>query len=90
MNKEKVCCRLKGAVEIVCFCTKEIGNAIKNALINARGKGHNIMIVGPANCGKTFILKPLCDILNAFVNPACGTFWWVGVEEAEIIFLNDL
>ena len=41
---------------------KEFGNAIKNALINGQGKGRNIMIVGPANCGKTFVLKPLCDI----------------------------
>ena len=58
-------------------------------MINGRGKGRNVMIIGPANCGKTFILKPLCDIFNAFVNPASGTFSWVGVEEAEIIFLND-
>ena len=68
---------------------KELRNAIKNALINGRGKGRNVMIIGPANCGKTFILKPLCDIFNAFANPASGTFSWVGVEEAEIIFLND-
>jgi hypothetical protein len=68
---------------------KEFGNAIKNALINGRGKGRNVMIIGPANCGKTFILRPLCDIFNAFVNPASGTFAWVGIEEAEIIFLND-
>ncbi len=47
------------------------------------------MIIGPANCGKTFILRPLCDMFNAFVNPASGTFAWVAVEEAEIIFLND-
>ena len=47
------------------------------------------MIFGPANCGKTFILRPLCDMFNAFVNPASGTFAWVAVEEAEIIFLND-
>ena len=64
----------------------ELRNAIKNALINGWGKGRNVMIIGPANCGKTFTLKPLCDIFNAFVNPASGTFSWVGVEEAEIIF----
>jgi hypothetical protein len=68
---------------------KEFGNTIKNALTNGRGKGRNVMIIGPANCGKTFILRPLCHIFNAFVNPASGTFAWVGVEEAEIIFLND-
>ena len=26
---------------------------------------------------------------NAFVNPAKGTLNWVGVEEAQIIFLNN-
>ena len=52
---------------------KELRNAIKNALINGRGKDRNVIIIGPANCGKTFILKPLCDIFNAFVNPASGT-----------------
>ena len=62
---------------------------VKNALSKGQGKGQNILMTGPANCGKTFILKPLCDIFDAFVNPASGTFAWVGVEEAGIIFLND-
>lgn len=69
--------------------SEEFALAIRNALVDGRGKGRNILIVGPANCGKTFILKPLCDLFDAFVNPASGTFAWVGVEEAEIIFLND-
>ena len=60
-----------------------------NLLVKGRGKGCNILIVGPANCAKTFWIKPLCTIFNAFANPAKGTFNWVGVEEAEIIFLND-
>jgi hypothetical protein len=47
------------------------------------------MIVGPANCGKTFLLQPLTNIYKAFSNPATGSFAWVGVEESEIIFLND-
>ena len=71
-------------------CSKnEFRDAVKNALSKGRGKGRNILITGPAYCGKTFMLKPLCDIFDAFVNPASGTFAWVGVEEAEIIFLND-
>ena len=71
-------------------CSKnEFRDAVKNALSKGRGTGRNILITGPANCGKTFMLKPLCDIFDAFVNPASGTFAWVGVEEAEIIFLND-
>ena len=60
-----------------------------NLLVKGRGKGGNILIVGPTNCAKTFLIKRLCTIFIAFVHPATGTFNWVGVEEAEIIFLND-
>ena len=67
----------------------EFANAVKTRLQQGRGKNRKIMIVGPANCGKTFILKPLCKIYRAFANPATGSFAWVGVEETEIIYLND-
>ena len=54
-----------------------------------RGKYRNVLIIGPANCGKTFMLKPIKSIFETFVNPATSTFAWVGVEKAEVIFLND-
>ena len=54
-----------------------------------RGKYRNVLIVGPANCGKTFMLKPIKSIFETFVNPATSTFAWVGVEKVEVIFLND-
>ena len=60
-----------------------------NALKDGRGKYRNIFIHGPANCGKTFILSPLKVIYKAFVNPASGSFAWVGAETAEVILLND-
>ena len=47
------------------------------------------MIVGPANCAKTFLLNPLNVIFNTFSNPASTRFAWVGAEQAECIFLND-
>ena len=64
--------------------------AVIDALCEGRKKGNNIMIIGPANCGKTFILRPLTEVFDCFVSPACGTFAWVGAEKAEVIFLNDL
>ena len=71
-------------------CSKnEFKDAVKDALSKGREKCRNILITGPANCGKSFILKPLCDIFDAFINPASGTFAWVCIEEAQIIFLND-
>ena len=58
-------------------------------LTKGRGKHRNLMIVGPANCGKTFILKLLTVLFKTFENPRTGTFALVGVEDAECIFLND-
>ena len=58
-------------------------------LDKGRGKYRNIMIVGVANCGKTFLLNPLNAIFNTFSNPASTSFPWVGAEKAEILFLND-
>lgn len=67
----------------------EFASKVKDALINGRGKQRNIIIIGPANCGKTFLFAPLRLIYKAFVNPASGSFAWIGVESAEIIYLND-
>ena len=64
-------------------------NAIYTLLEKGRGKYRNLMLVGPANCGKTFLLKPLNVIYDTFTNPASGTFAWIGVEKKECIFLND-
>ncbi|KAK3722844.1 hypothetical protein QZH41_007801 [Actinostola sp. cb2023] len=58
-------------------------------LDKGRGKYRNIMIIGPCDTGKTFILNPLTRIYNTFSNPASSTFAWVGADEAECIFLND-
>ena len=68
---------------------EEFSTAIKELLEKGRGKGRNILLTGPANCGKTFLLHPLTKIFDAFCNPATGSFAWIGVEEREIIFLND-
>ena len=46
-------------------------DAIVALLALGRGKGRNIYITGPANCGKTFILDPLKVIFNTFLSPAC-------------------
>ncbi len=34
-------------------------------------------------------MHPLKLVYNTFLNPAHGTFAWVGVDECEVIFLND-
>ena len=64
-------------------------NALFELLTDGRGKYRNIMIVGPANCAKIFLLIPLLVIFNAFCNPANDKYAWVGADNCEVIFLND-
>ena len=63
--------------------------AVRDLLINGRGKFRNILIIGPANCGKTFMLKPLEAIYNVFLKPANDKYAWVGADSAEAILLLD-
>ena len=58
-------------------------------LIYGRGKFCNILIVGPTNCGKTFLLKPLEQIFKTFCNPPNDKYAWLGSSEAEVILLQD-
>ena len=37
----------------------EFAEAVRNLLKNGRGKYCNILLKGPVNCGKTFLLNPL-------------------------------
>ena len=48
------------------------------------------MKTGPTNCGKTFILKPLKIIYNAFRDPANDKYAWVGVDKEDEIILQHL
>lgn len=64
--------------------------AVRDLLQNGRGKGRNILITGPTNCGKTFLLSPLTLIFKSFTNPSSVKYAFVGVQECEIMFLNDL
>ena len=65
------------------------GSAVKDLLIKGRGKFRNVMLVGCANSGKSFLLNPLCVLFKTFVNPAIDKYAWVGVEKHEVIYLND-
>ena len=70
---------------------EEFVGAIKLSLQHGRGKFRNVMIVGPTNCAKTFILKPLATMYSdeIFENPANHRFGWVGAERASVIMLQD-
>ena len=83
-------------------CTKDLlekngieydlfSHAMCISLKEGRGKHLNLLLHGPADCGNTFLLKPICDILpNVIMDPANSTFGWMGMEKSNLIFLNDL
>ena len=64
-------------------------HVIRDLLIHGRGKFRNVMITGPANCGKMFMLKPLEIIYNAFSNPANDKYAWIAADNVELIILQD-
>ena len=68
---------------------ESFAKSVRDLLEKGRGKYRNLMIVGPANCGKTFLLNPLSEIYTCFQSPATTSFAWVGAEKSEVIFLND-
>ena len=71
------------------ICKQAFTNSIKELLEKGRSKFRNLMICGPANSAKTFILNPLTSIYDTFCNPVSSSFAWVGAQECECIFLND-
>ena len=66
-------------------------NALKKSILKGREKDANVLLYGPGDCGKSFILKPIIKILPlVFTNPANSQFAWKGAETSNLIFLNDL
>ena len=64
-------------------------SAIRELLLNGRKKNLNILLVGPTNCGKSFLLNPLELMFKTFANPATGKYAWLGLDECELAYLND-
>ena len=70
-------------------CRGNFSQVVKDSLEKREGNFRNILIKGPANTEKTFLLSPLNVVYRSFSNPATSTFAWVGTEKEEVIFLND-
>ena len=64
-------------------------DAMRDLLEHGGGKFCNVLLVGPANCGKTFLLNSLEIIFRAFTNPANDKYAWVGADQAEVIVLQE-
>ena len=74
------------------LCAKEVlkNNSINlyvyleashQCLKNGRQRQNNIMLVGPTNSGKSFLLDPLELTYKAFMNPSATSYGWVGLEK---------
>lgn len=64
-------------------------DSIRRCLRKGRRKQNNVMMVGPTNCGKSFLFNPLEMIFKTTVNPSLTSYAWVGLDEHEIAYLND-
>ena len=54
-----------------------------------RGKKRNIILVGPANCGETFLFAPLQHMFKTFSNPSNDKYTWQEADDCQVMFLND-
>ena len=100
LDKARKCDCIEGCNGIWLTCALEVlqnnkinayvyATAFRDSIIKGRGKFRNIMIIGPANCGKTSLLKPLDTIYRVFSNPANDKYGWVGADKGEVILLQD-
>ena len=46
------------------FNVNLFADSVREAIINGRQKNNSIMLVGPTNCGKSFLLSPLENMEN--------------------------
>ena len=62
----------------------EFREALFACLKKGRQKHVNILLVGPSNCAKTFLLKPIIELVpNVFSNLSGSTFGWMGVKKSQ-------
>jgi len=46
-------------------------------------------LVGKANCGKSFLIRPLEKVFRALVNPAQNSFSFAEIDGKEVVVLDD-
>jgi len=74
-----------------CINAYVFADALRQCLDKGRKKNNNILLVGPTNCGKSFLLNPVELLFSkCFANPATGRYAWLGLDECDVAYLNDL
>ena len=74
----------QNGISLYCFAS-----ALRQLLEKGRQKGLNVLLIGPTNCGKSFLLNPLELIYKTFKNPPTGKYAWTGLDEYKVAYLND-
>ena len=46
-----------------------------------------VLIVGPRNCGKSFLLNPVELTFKVITSPATAQNAWVGIDECEVTYV---
>jgi hypothetical protein len=82
-------CLAQNTLESNTISCKDFCKAVVINLKVGRGKGRNMFLVGRANCGKSFLLRPLQKIFKTLANPASNSFSFADVVKNEVIFLDD-
>ena len=63
--------------------------AVFKAMDEGRQKMNNVFLLGPSNCGKSFLFKPLKLLFSTYQQPDGGSYQLETLLGKEIIFLND-
>ena len=75
----------QNGINLYCFAS-----ALRQLLEKGRQKRLNVLLIGPTNCRKSFLLNPLELIYKTFINLATAKYAWTGLDECEVAYLNDI
>ena len=63
--------------------------AVLGSLRAGRAKKRNLCLLGPADCGKSFLFKGVRGLLRTYERPDSGSYQLEDLLGTEVVFLND-
>ena len=76
-------------MEVQGLNSQHFRSLVLRALRDGRRKGHNVLIVGAPDGGKSFAFKPLPLIFETFINSEADNYPLQGIHGKEIAVLQD-
>jgi hypothetical protein len=62
---------------------------VMGALRAGRAKKRNVCLIGPPDCGKSFLLKGMLQLFHTYTRPEGGSYQLENLLGKELVFLND-